>query len=168
MSEAYAEAKRAEWRALVQFVFECPESQLEEQVRQLAKDTSSDARTLKRKCDAIRYLRDTHNFLGQQDISAYGQSATLRDYKLAFRNGHYEKQRVLSWRVSKSLADAIQTDGSLSPDSEEPLVSRLIRVIGIQTSEELWEFWNSVFADLSDEDLKHLAGIERERKKRCR
>ncbi len=120
-----------------------------------------DLALLKRKRDAIRFKREQG--FGREVIIANGQSWTLSGYARAKRNGN-EPQRILRWRISRRLADAIMSSET-SPDQEEALISRLVRVCKLQTSEDLFEFLLSVFADISDEELAMWAGLEKEKKK---
>ncbi len=108
----------------------------------------------KHKFQAIQFAKEAGST--EEAIIAAGQGATLSSYAKAKKNGN-ERQRVLRWRISASLADAIQCD-MVNEDAEEPLVSRLIRLLGIKTSEELWMFIHSVFRDFSDEDIIHSGG----------
>ena len=60
------------------------------------------------------------------------------------------------------MADAIMSSET-SVDQDEALVSRLVRVLAMETSEQFWEFVHSLFADLSDAELKNLAGAVTEK-----
>src|ERR1700687_552791 len=152
--EEYSEASAAQWKAIVRLAFRCNPGRTAEMAATIAKQTQSRKATVKRKIDAILFKRSEG--WDEQAIVAAGQGPTLSSYAKHQQNGH-EKQRVLSWRVSKSLADAIMSSET-SPDQDEALASRLVRVLGMQTSEQFWEFLHSVFADLSDSELKNLAG----------
>ena len=68
--------------------------------------------------------------------------------------------------MSKSLADAIQCEDA-SPDQDEPIVNRIARLLHLETSEELWTYWHSVFVDLTDEEIIHSGGemLEKKRKR---
>jgi len=147
---------QAQWSALVNLVLDG------EDVEVLAKECSMNPVVLKRKRDAIRFKREQG--FGREVIIANGQGWTLSSYARAKKNGHSEPDRVLRWRVSRRLADAIMSSET-SPDQEEALVSRLVRVCKLQTSEDLFEFLLSVFADISDEELAMWAGLEKEKKK---
>jgi len=146
--KTFATMAQAQWSALVNLVLDG------EDVEVLAKECSMDLALLKRKRDAIRFKREQG--FGREVIIANGQSWTLSGYARAKRNGN-EPQRILRWRISRRLADAIMSSET-SPDQEEALVSRLVRVCGLRTSEDFWEFINSVFADWSDADLLHHSG----------
>lgn len=136
--ERYDAAKKEEWSSLVEAILsgehvDCP----------------------KWKRNAIRWARETG--CSQESIIGLGQSKVLSNYTKAQREGRIGSQKLLRWRVSSTLADAVMSS-STSPDQEEALVSRLVRVGKLRTSEDFWNFILSAFADLSDEDIKHLAG----------
>lgn len=136
--ERYDAAKKEEWSSLVEAILsgehvDCP----------------------KWKRNAIRWARETG--CSQESIIGLGQSKVLSNYTKAQREGRIGGQKLLRWRVSSTLADAVMSSNT-SPDQEEALVSRLVRVGKLRTSEDFWNFILSAFADLSDEDIKHLAG----------
>jgi hypothetical protein len=121
--------------------------------KELADKNASEA-SIRGKMKAVRWAIESG--WSYEDITEKGQTAVRSAYERSKRNGA-EPQKVLRWRVSKSLADAIMSSEA-SVDQEEALASRLVRVLGMQTSEQFWEFLHSVFADLSDAELKNLAG----------
>lgn len=136
--ERYDAAKKEEWASLCEAILsgehvDCP----------------------KWKRNAIRWARETG--CSQESIIGLGQSKVLSNYTKAQREGRIGGQKLLRWRVSSTLADAVMSSNT-SPDQEEALVSRLVRVGKLRTSEDFWNFILSAFADLSDEDIKHLAG----------
>jgi len=131
----------------------------------LAEESSSNVATMKQKYRAIEHEHEKG--LDLEAIIAAGQGPTLSSYARAKKNGHSEPERVLRWRVSRRLADAIMSSET-SPDQEEALATRLVRVCGLKTSEEFWEFINSVFADWSDADLLHHAGEATGKKEKSR
>ena len=159
---SYAESTQETWKQLVRFALSISERGYEERIRTEAEAAGSRFGLLKRKCDAIRFQSSEGR--SEEEIVQAGQSATLSAY-VKHRRKWDEKTRMLRFRVPVSLFDAIQNPHA-SADSEEPLITRLSRVCQIRTSNELWEFLLSVFADLSDKDIAGLAGIEQEKKKR--
>ncbi len=147
--ERFVSSSRESWKAIVEAYREgiTPEA--------LAQEAGSNLATMKQKYRAIEHKHEEG--LDLEAIIAAGQGPTLSSYARAKKNGHSEPEKVLRWRVSRRLADAIMSSET-SPDQEEALASRLVRVCGLRTSEEFWEFINSVFADWSDTDLLHHAG----------
>jgi hypothetical protein len=129
----------------------------------VAQESGTNVATMKQKFRAIEFKHEEGwDF---EAIIVAGQGPTLSSYAKAKRNGHNEPDRVLRWRVPRRLAEAIMSSET-SPDQEEALVTRLFRVAKLRTSEQFWEFLLSVFSDLSDKDIQHLAGIEPEKRKR--
>ena len=137
-ADRYAKAKQEEWTALVESVLD---------------GQHVDCPMYKRK--AIKWARETG--CTQEAIINLGQSRVLSNYSKAKTDAKNFPQKVLRWRVSSRLADAIYSS-STSPDQEESLVTRLHRVLHITKSEEFFEFILSIFADLSDREICHLAG----------
>jgi hypothetical protein len=128
----------------------------------LAQESGTNVATMKQKFRAIQFKHEEGWEF--EAIIVAGQGPTLSSYAKAKRNGHNEPDRVLRWRVSRRLADAIMSSET-SPDQEEALVTRLFRVAKLRTSDDFWNFLLSVFADLSDKEISHLAGIEPEKKR---
>ena len=139
----YALAKAQAWKALVKYVYS--------KAGLFATSPPSD---VVRKIAAIKEAQSEG--MTQDEIIAAGQTEILSRAARNRRNSS-GPQRVLSWRVSRSLADAVMSSDA-SPDAEEALVTRLVRVCHLKTSDDLFEFLLSVFADVDDKELKHLAG----------
>ena len=118
-----------------------------------------------RKFRAISKCRESG--MTQEEIIAAGQSEILSRAARSRKN-HSEPQRILRWRVSRSLAEAIQWTDQSSPDAEEALVTRLRRVCNLKTSDDLWEFFNSVFADRDDKWLRNEAGVVLDKKSKAK
>jgi hypothetical protein len=156
--DRFVTSSHEQWRALVNFSFLCPPDKLEEEINLLAKRVTTTSAGIRRKVEAIRYSKNVAG-LSQDDIIKAGQSATLS--KFGTRNGNKakEKQRFIRWKVSISLADAIKPKDSHTIEEVESLQSRFIRVLKIRTSDEFWDFINSDYADISDEELKNRGGM---------
>jgi hypothetical protein len=159
---SYAAAARQQWKDLVDEALRLPEQGYDQAIKDLADAAGVTFGALKRKCDAIRSAAEK---MDREAIIEQGQGDTLRAY-VSKRAKYQEKERKLIQVIPVSLYDAIQHSRRRSPDSEEAFFTRLHRVLGIRRHEEVWEFILSVFADLSDRDLKHLAGMFPEKKKR--
>jgi hypothetical protein len=155
--ERFASSAKEQWQAIVTLCFSGADPEM------LAKETSVNLAVLRQKFSAINYARESG--WAEQAIVALGQNGTLKAHAAAKKNGHHEPERMLRWRVSRRLADAVMSSEP-SEDQEEPLVSRLVRVAKLRTSNDFWEFLLSVFSDLSDKDIAHLAGLEPEKRKR--
>ncbi len=146
----YVAAKAAEWTSLVKWAYKHNKEAV------LADVKSAEWKTIQRKVQAINDARQLG--MTQEEIIAAGQSEIL-SRAARNRKKHSEPQRTLCWRVSRSLADAVMSSVA-SPDAEEALVSRLVRVCHLRTSDDLFEFLLSVFADLTDKELRNLAGVD--------
>jgi hypothetical protein len=153
--EDYAAASAKLWSELVTHALLTKEDRLERLYEELAKSSKSSKQAIKRKIQAVRWAGI--NGLDREKIIEQGQSAILSGYAKAKKEEH-GPQRVLSWRVSKSLADAIYCENP-SQDQDEPIVNRIARLLKIETSEQLWEFWHSEYADLSDEQIQNRGGV---------
>jgi hypothetical protein len=155
--ERFASSAKEQWTAIVTLCFSGADPET------LARETSVNLAVLRQKFSAINYARES----GWQEaaIVALGQNGTLRAYAAAKKNGHREPEKVLRWRVSRRLAEAVMSS-EVSEDQEEPLVSRLVRVAKLRTSEQFWEFIHSWFALVPDEEIAHHAGIQPEKRKR--
>ncbi len=150
------------WRDIVNFALDTPEDRLEQLATTLAGAWTESKASLLRKLKAVRTAAASG--LDRQGICKLGQSEALSLHARANRKNR-EKMRVVSFRVPASLAEAFVSEDA-SPDAEEALVSRLARVCELRTSEDLLEFLLSVFADISDKDLKNLAGVNDLKKRR--
>jgi hypothetical protein len=154
----YVKSSQEQWASLVRLAFECQD------VSELAREAGANKATLKRKFQAIRWAVESG--MSREEIVSQGQGFILSIYARAYRNGNGEKHKILRWRVSASLADAVMwSEGSDSTD--EALITRLKRVCKLETSDDLFEFLLSIFADLSDKELKNLAGVEHEKKRKA-
>jgi len=152
MTEEYKSAKAAFWQAFVCAVYRGENEGFSEDEL--------------RKAKAIQQAR-TEMGMSRAEIISAGQREIL-SRTARHRKKHTEPQRMLRWKVSRSLAEAIQWSDKSSPDAEEALQTRLVRVCGLKTSDDLFEFLLSLFADLDDKELRNLAGIIPEKKKRAK
>ena len=137
--ERLTKAQREQWEATVQAVLD---------------NEDADVAPYKRK--SILWARSEG--CSADTITNLGQRTVLANYQKFKKNGGAsERKKWLKFLVPCSLADAVMSEAT-SPDQEEALVTRLHRVCGIRKANELWEFLLSVFADLSDDDLRNLSG----------
>ncbi len=150
--DRYVLSTRQQWHDLVRLALRMPPEQLDAVVDEVSRRTGGTQAILRRKLQAIQHARASG--LQEAAIVATGQGPVLSKYA-AHRNGKAEKQRFLRWRVSSELADAVQT-----------LQERIMKVCGIRTSEDLWMFFHSNYADLTDVELRNLADGRTEKKRR--
>lgn len=145
----FASIKRAEWAELVKTVAMYHGERLDAVLEEMATEAKTSKSSLRNKAAAIGYAFHTRNVA---EVIEAGQRSTLKAYAARNRDSA-ERRKRLTWMVSASLADAIQSD-TPSPDAEEPLVARFYR-LGLRTSEEMWLYIHSWFALESDEALLH-------------
>jgi len=138
------ETQAATWRIIVGIAYGTVDRPLPHEL------TDAETRSLDRKLSAIRLAATLG--LNRSDIEGLGQSGLL-SYVAKARSKAAEPRKRLTWMVSASLADAIQSDNP-SPDAEEPLVTRFYR-LGLRTSDDMWTFIHSWFALEPDEVLQH-------------
>ena len=146
----YAAAKAEAWKSLVNFVY-----------RQ-GTPSIPPPHDVVRKIAAIREAGELG--MTQEEIISAGQTEIL-SRAARQRRLRNEPQRILRWRVSRSLADAVMSSDA-SPDAEEALVTRLVRVCHLKTSDDLFEFLLSVFADRDDKWLRNEAGVVLDKKRK--
>jgi hypothetical protein len=161
-AERFVSASTAAWTHLVSLCLATPVDRTEQLACALAASTHGLKQTFKRK---IRAVHDANlSGMDREQIIAAGQNAILSRFAKA--NGFPEPQRVLRWRVSRSLADAIMCE-TTNLDGEEADVTRIKRVCGIETSEEYWEFMHALVLGMTDDQLQnHAGGDFAEKKKR--
>jgi hypothetical protein len=135
--ERLTKAAREAWEATVQAVLD---------------NEDADVASYKRR--AIRWAKESG--CSQENIIGLGQATVLANYQRFKKNG-LGRQRVLRWRISAALADAIQC-ATVNEDVEEPMVNRICRLTGIRTSEDLWLYLHSLIQELPDEYLVNHNG----------
>lgn len=148
----YIASSKEVWKVTVHCAYTCSSERMEREVVSLARDSSTNPAVLRRKFQAIQFKRDQG--WTEEAIVAAGQGPTLSSYAADRKTRQNEKQRHLRWKVPASLADAVETE-----------VVRIATVLGLTTSEDLWDFWLSVMIDLTPPQLRHLAGQPKLRKK---
>lgn len=152
---AFAKTARDAWESLCRAAVNAGD--VERLIAGVAKWTRANPKGVKAKVSAIRAAVLQGKTL--DEVIEMGQSECLslmaRTRKAA-RAG--DPDRTLSFRVPRSLADAWQNPIA-SPDQAEPIITRLHRVCGLETSEDLLDFLKSMLDDLSDEELQQRAGV---------
>jgi hypothetical protein len=152
--DRYLASSREQWASLVRLAFECQD------VAELAREAGANKSTVSRKFQAIRWAAESG--MNREEIESQGQQFILSLYSRAISKSQ-GKQRFLRWRVSASLADAVMWSEA-SDSADEALITRLKRVCKLETSDDLFEFLLSIFADLSDKELMNLAGVTNRKK----
>lgn len=148
-------AERERWRTLVGIAISCSEDKLKIIAGQIAPKFVSMPSSILRKMQAVRQVALKGK--SSDEIIEMGQSQTL---SLAASDRHraFGPQRILSYRVSKSLADLFECEHQ-APGAPEPVVTRLHRVCGISTADDLFDFLAAIIEHATDEELRHHAGM---------
>lgn len=138
---------RSKWADLVDLTFSLPEQQFDSVSESLSKHMGESKYSLKRKMNAISYAHS----LGYtaEDIKKEGQELALSRYAKKLNADKYEDTTVMKWNLPGSLREVTRKN-----------MAGVAKILGFTTSEQLWDFLNSVLADLvaNPESLKHLAG----------
>ncbi len=135
------------WHALVDVAVLLPEERIDGAASELAKHMRQGKDTIKRKINAIQHCRQLGHSV--EEIKGYGQEPVLSRYIKKTNSDRYEKTTVLKWNIPGSLREVIRQD-----------VAQISKILGLVTSEQLFDFLHSIFVDLiaHPDDLKHLAG----------
>jgi hypothetical protein len=143
--KAYIENHGGLWKTLVAIAYHVGSEHIDREVQLIAGATSTTPATVKRKFEAIHRMREQG--CSEDAIVRNGQGPTLSQLTAAKQRQKHETDVILRYRVPNSLGEAWGQ-----------LVGRLVKVADLRTSEDLLEFIYSVFVDLSDLEIKHLAG----------
>jgi hypothetical protein len=152
MTDEFAESAKRHWIMLVGMALATAD--VDRLAKGFATNGYSSYQTARNKIVAIRYLAQIGE--SRESIEALGQTAVLSRYAKAKKKAR-GPERVLSHRMSASLADAIECE-SPSPDAEEPLFTRLCRVLQIRTIEDIFEYLLAHFSGMSDLEILHDGG----------
>src|SRR5262249_44621810 len=133
------------WEALVSVAYQVAPDYIEQEVEVLARATGASKTTVLRKFQAVRHKREQG--WTEEAIVTAGQGATLSAFATYRKRERTEADVILRYRVPESLAD-----------SWLQLQTRISQVARLRTSEELIEFLHSCFVDLSDQEIRNLAG----------
>lgn len=139
--------QRGSWHALVDMAVLLPEDRIDGAATELSKHMRQGKDSLKRKINAILYCRQLGHSV--EEIKSYGQEPVLSRYIKKTNADRYEKTTVMKWQIPGSLREITRQN-----------MAGIAKILNLHTSEELWDFLNSVLGDLvrNPEELKHLAG----------
>jgi hypothetical protein len=143
-AERYSKASREQWEELVALVLDHGFNQ-KKLAKRLGGLSKQSAANLQRKCSAISWCAAYG--MSSADIIEKGQHATLGLFQRARQRN--EPRQTLRFVVNTSLAEAVRT-----------LIRRLMEVCDLETSDDLWDFIVSSYADMPDEALRQLAGMD--------
>jgi hypothetical protein len=145
VQHAVAAHKNA-WGAIVAIAYHVGPDYLDQEAEVLARATAASKAAIRRKFQAVQHKREQG--WTEERIIAEGQGPTLSSYSAARKRERTESDVILRYRVPESLADSWLL-----------LQDRLSHVAKLKTSEELIEFLHSCFADLTDREIRNLAGL---------
>lgn len=148
-------SERERWRTLVGIAVSCSDEKVPAVAAEIAPKFGSMRDSMVRKIQAVRHL--ARKGKSSDEIVELGQSQTL-SIAASDRYRAFGPQRILSYRVSKSIADLFECEHP-APGSPEPVVTRLHRVCGITTADDLLDFISAIVEHASDEELRHHAGM---------
>lgn len=144
-----------QWKALVGIAVSCSEEKIKSVAAEIAPKFGSMPSSIVRKIQAVRHVALKGK--SSEEIIEMGQSQTL-SVAASDRHRAFGPQRILSYRVSKSIADLWECEHP-APGAPEPIVTRLHRVCGIETADDLLDFLSSMVTHASEEELRHEAGM---------
>jgi len=136
------------WAAIVSIAFQCGPEHVDREAEILAKATGATKATIKRKFQAVHHKREQG--WNEKAIAAAGQGTTLSAFAASRKAEKQEPDTILRYRVSRSLADEWCRT-----------VKRLEMHAELKTSDDLIEFLNACFADLSHDEIQNLAGTKK-------
>lgn len=149
------QAAQEQWRALVGIAISCSDDRVASLAAEIAPKFGAMPTSMVRKMQAVRHL--ARKGKTSDEIIGLGQSETLSQ-AASDRHRAFGPQRILSYRVSKSLADLFECEYP-APGAPEPIVTRLHRVCGITTADDLFDFLVAAIEHATDEELRHHAGM---------
>jgi hypothetical protein len=145
--QGFVTAHRNQWQAVVAVAYHVKPDCLDQEAEVLARATGATKATIRRKFEAVAHKR--LQGWTEERIIAEGQGPTLSAYSACRKRERTELDIILRYRVTESLGD-----------SWLELQTRLSRIARLNTSQDLIEFLHSCFADLTDREIRHLAGLD--------
>lgn len=142
-----AESLRSQWRDLVAIATRLAKDNdsVSQVAAKLAVAASGTEDSIKRKVLAIQYMQSLG--YSEEEICQLGQTVVLSEFGKSKRVEKYEKLTTLSWRIPGSQRESAQIE-----------LARVMRVLNLKTSEELWDWIIGQIRTVSDEELLHSAG----------
>jgi len=138
-------ASKSTWSDLVLLATALHPKQWDKAAKKLSEQTGTGARTIKQKFKAI-----AHGIAKGFTIDALiarGQEAVISAYVKETKKARTDQLVAFPHRLTPQVRDGL-----------EELYQRIGRVIGAKTFDDATEFILAAFADLPDQELKHLAG----------
>jgi hypothetical protein len=136
---------RSEWSMLVSVTCALLPEDVDAVVPGLAAAVKIGPESIKRKMDAILYAKSLGHSV--EDISEMGQERVVSDWNKSRRVANYQETVVMKWSVPGSQRELVQ-------EQER----RVKRILGIQTSEQFFDWWLAQMTNATDEEIKDSAG----------
>jgi hypothetical protein len=143
-AERFVSSTKGQWTELVHLALDHRYDR-KRLAASLARLSQSNKETIRRKLAAID--RAARCGIEKEAIIERGQSVILGQYLK--KNGLHEPKEFIRHRVSKRLAEGWRDD----------VVTRLMKVCELETSDDLFEFLCSLILGMDDLELRHHAGM---------
>jgi hypothetical protein len=145
LATGYVAGANSQWGFLVDLACSLSPDRLDRAAQVLAKRTNVSKDSLKRKMEAIH--RAQAKGIEAEALKAIGQEKILSDYVKAKKSERVEGLATLSYRMAPDLKEAVQKQ-----------LVRVARVLKLTTSDQVFEFLNSVMQEWTPEEIRHAAG----------
>jgi len=141
---ATADSINRQWKEIVELVEECPPELYDITCKALSQSAHIGFDSLKRRVSAVIHARS----LGYscEEIIAAGQEKTMSDYLKSKKQEKYGQTVRMQFEVPGFLRELIQQD-----------FERIKRVLGVATSEDLFDFLHSMFENMTDEEIRQMS-----------
>lgn len=142
-----ASAMRSDWERLVAIGTKLAKDRdsVDQVATSLSRAGKIGADSLKRKLVAIQHMQNRG--YSEIEIAAMGQAIVLAQFQKEKVTEQREKMTRLCFLIPGSQKESVQAE-----------LDRVRRVLGLSSSEQLFDFIISQLQQASDEDLKHSAG----------
>lgn len=141
----YVNGSQSRWANLVDVALALSPRQVDKGAERLAKLAGEGKVTVKKKIQAIRYAAGLD--MKPAEIKTLGQKEVLAFYVRGKVKARTLPLVSFPHKVTQPVRDDLHA-----------LVLRVGKVLGLKTYDDCFEFILANYADLSDEELKHLAG----------
>lgn len=136
---------RSQWNDLVELALSLTTEAPGAIAEHLANSCGVGADSVLRKIAAIHYGATLGH--GTEELKQMGQEKVLSQYIKSRRVESYGKTVVMKWSIPGSQRQLVQQQEQ-----------RIKAILDIYTSEAFWDFMLSILTDLSEQNVKDLAG----------
>lgn len=141
---------RCEWEDLVELALAVPQEAILSTIESLAASCHIGPDSIRRKVEAIRYAATLGH--GAEELKQMGQEKVISDFIKSRRVESYGKTVTLKWSIPGSQRQLVQ-------DQEK----RVKSLLGLQTSEQFFDWWLGQVTNATDEEIRQSAGDSNER-----